>query len=98
MKAPQLVRTTRCGSERAAIDVTGLNNLAALLHATNRLANSKESQPERKVAMCRKRRAVSARPEEQLRLLNAMAVCAIEGFWLPLTVEIAGLTEAAWRD
>jgi hypothetical protein len=27
-----------------------------------------------------------------------MAVCALEGFWLPLTVEIAGLTEAEWRD
>jgi hypothetical protein len=40
------------------------------------------------------RRAVTARPEKQRRLLNAMAVCALEGFWLPLTVEIAGLTEA----
>jgi hypothetical protein len=27
-----------------------------------------------------------------------MAVCAIEGFWLPLTVETAGLTEAEGRD
>jgi len=44
------------------------------------------------------RRAITARPEEQRRLLNAMAVCAIEGFWLPLTVEIAGLTEAEGRD
>jgi hypothetical protein len=25
-------------------------------------------------------------------------VCALEGFWLPLTAEIAGLTEAAGRD
>jgi len=31
-------------------------------------------------------------------LLNATAVCAIEGFWLPLTVEIASLTEAQGRD
>ena len=44
------------------------------------------------------RRAITARPEEQRRLLNAMAVCAPEGFWLPLTVEIAGLTEAEGRD
>ena len=27
-----------------------------------------------------------------------MGVCALEGFWLPLTVEIAGLTEAEGRD
>ena len=38
------------------------------------------------------RLAINARPEQQWRLLNAMAVCAHEGFWLPLTVEIAGLT------
>jgi len=44
------------------------------------------------------RRAITARPEEQRRLLNAMAVCALEGFWLPLTMEIAGLTEAEGRD
>jgi hypothetical protein len=44
------------------------------------------------------RRAVTGRPEEQRRLLNAMAVCALEGFWFPLTVEIAGLTEAEGRD
>jgi hypothetical protein len=44
------------------------------------------------------RRAVTARPEEQRRLLNAMAVCALEGFWFPLTVEIAGLAEAEGRD
>jgi hypothetical protein len=30
------------------------------------------------------RRAITARPEQQRRLLNAMAVCALEGFWLPL--------------
>jgi hypothetical protein len=44
------------------------------------------------------RRAITARPDEQRRLLNAMAVCALEGFWLPLTVEIAGLTETEGRD
>ena len=44
------------------------------------------------------RRAIAARPERERRLLNAMAVCALEGFWLPLTVEIAGLTEAEGRD
>jgi len=44
------------------------------------------------------RRAITARPEQQRRLLNAMAVCALEGFFFPLTVEIAGLTEAEGRD
>jgi hypothetical protein len=44
------------------------------------------------------RRAIAARPERQRLLLNAMAVCALEGCWLPLTVEIAGLTEAEGRD
>jgi tetratricopeptide (TPR) repeat protein len=44
------------------------------------------------------RRAITARPEQEQRLLNAIAVCALEGFWLPLTVEIAGLTEADGRD
>jgi hypothetical protein len=44
------------------------------------------------------RRAIAARSEQQRRLLNAMAVCAIDGFWLPLTVDIAGLTEAEGRD
>jgi hypothetical protein len=44
------------------------------------------------------RRAIAARPEAERRLLNAMAVCALDGFWLPLTVEIAGLTEAEGRD
>ena len=27
-----------------------------------------------------------------------MAICALEGFWLPLAVEIAGLTETEGRD
>jgi hypothetical protein len=44
------------------------------------------------------RRAITARPEEQRRLLNAMAVCALDGFWFPLAVEIAGLTETEGRD
>jgi hypothetical protein len=44
------------------------------------------------------RRAITAQPEEQRRLLDAMAVCALEGFWFPLTVAIAGLTEAKGRD
>ena len=44
------------------------------------------------------RLAITARPEEQRRLLNAMAVCALEGFWLPLTVEIAGLTKEQGGD
>ena len=44
------------------------------------------------------RRAITARPEQQRRLLSAMAICELNGFWLPLTVEIAGLTEAEGRD
>jgi hypothetical protein len=44
------------------------------------------------------RRAISARPEQQRRLLNAMAVCALEGCWLPLTAAIAGLTEMEGDD
>jgi len=44
------------------------------------------------------RRAITARPEQQRRLLNAMAVCTLEGFWLPPTVEIAGLTQAEGRE
>jgi hypothetical protein len=43
------------------------------------------------------RGATIGRPEEQRRLLNAMAACALEGFWFPLTVEIAGLTESEGR-
>jgi hypothetical protein len=31
-------------------------------------------------------------------LLNAMAVCVPDGVWLPLTVQIAGLTEAEGCD
>jgi len=43
------------------------------------------------------RSAVAARPEQEQRLLNAMAVCAPDEFWLPLTVQIAGLTVAEGR-
>jgi hypothetical protein len=43
------------------------------------------------------RRAIAARPEQR-RLLDAMAVCAPEGFRLPLTVEITGLTIEEGRD
>ena len=43
-------------------------------------------------------RAITARPERERRLLNAMAICSPVGFWLPLTVEIAGLTESEGRD
>ena len=42
--------------------------------------------------------AITVRPEQQRRLLNAMAVCAPEGFWLSLAIEIADLTEAEGRD
>ena len=43
-------------------------------------------------------RAINAQPEKQRRLLNAMGVCALEGFWLSLAVEIAGLTIEEGRD
>jgi hypothetical protein len=29
---------------------------------------------------------------------EGIKICAFEGFWLPLTVEIAGLAEAEGRD
>jgi hypothetical protein len=44
------------------------------------------------------RQAIAARPEAQRLLLNAVGVCAPDGFWLPLTVEIAGLTIEEGRD
>jgi tetratricopeptide (TPR) repeat protein len=43
-------------------------------------------------------RAISARPERERQLLYAMAICSPEGFWLPLTVQIAGLSEAEGRE
>src|SRR5258707_560843 len=55
-------------------------------------------RPVAEIAADMLRRAITARPEQQRRLLDAMAVCAIEGFWLPLTVEITGLTEVEGRD
>jgi hypothetical protein len=42
-------------------------------------------------------RGIAARDERERRLLGAMEVCAPEGFWFPLTVEIAGLMEADGR-
>jgi tetratricopeptide (TPR) repeat protein len=44
------------------------------------------------------RRAIAAQPDQQRQLLNAMAVCVPEGFWLPLTVEIACLTKEQGGD
>jgi len=44
------------------------------------------------------RRAIAARPEAQRRLLYAMAVCTLKGFFFPLTVQVAGLTETEGRD
>ena len=44
------------------------------------------------------RQAIIARPERERRLLHAMAICSPEGFWFPLTVQIAGLNEAHGRD
>jgi TIR domain/NB-ARC domain len=39
------------------------------------------------------RRAIDSQCESEQRLLAACAVCVQEGFWLPLAVEIAGLSE-----
>jgi tetratricopeptide (TPR) repeat protein len=44
------------------------------------------------------RRAITARPEWERRLLYAMAICSPEGFWFPLTLQIAGLSESDGRD
>jgi len=46
-------------------------------------------------------RAISAQSEPARRLLNAAATCAQDGFWIPLAIEIGGLTAdqgAAARD
>ena len=40
------------------------------------------------------RRAIEAQPETERRLLQACAVCAADGFWLPLAGQIAGLDQA----
>jgi tetratricopeptide (TPR) repeat protein len=39
-------------------------------------------------------RAIEAQGPLEQRLLEASAVCAAEGFWLPLAIKIAGLSEA----
>ena len=39
------------------------------------------------------RAAIESRPESEQKLLAAAAVCAQEGFWLPLAAAIAGLSE-----
>jgi hypothetical protein len=43
-------------------------------------------------------RAIAAQREQERKLLFAAAVCAPESFWLPLAVEISGLTEALGRE
>ncbi len=43
-------------------------------------------------------RAIAARREQERKLLYAAAVCAPESFWLPLAVEIAGLSDAQGRE
>src|SRR5208337_2810081 len=43
-------------------------------------------------------RAIIAQPERERQLLNAMAICSPEGFWLPLAVKVAGLSEAEGCD
>jgi tetratricopeptide (TPR) repeat protein len=40
------------------------------------------------------RRAIEAQGESERRLLTAAAVCVQEGFWLPLAVKVAGLSES----
>jgi tetratricopeptide (TPR) repeat protein len=44
------------------------------------------------------KRAIIARPERERRLLEAMAICVPQGFWLPLAVQIAGLSETEGRE
>jgi hypothetical protein len=41
------------------------------------------------------RRAITSRPQRERRLLYAMAICAPEGFWFPLTVRIGGRLKEA---
>lgn len=43
-------------------------------------------------------RATQAQPERERGLLQAMAVCAPEGFWLPLAAQIAGLEDREMRE
>jgi tetratricopeptide (TPR) repeat protein len=44
------------------------------------------------------KRAIIGRPERERRLLEAMAICVPEGFWLPLPMQMAGLSEAEGRE
>jgi len=43
-------------------------------------------------------RAIAAQREQEQKVLFAAAVCAPQSFWLPLAVEIAGLTEAQGKE
>ena len=43
-------------------------------------------------------RAIQAQREQEQKLLFAGAVCVLESFWLPLAVEIAGLSAAQGRE
>jgi tetratricopeptide (TPR) repeat protein len=43
-------------------------------------------------------KAIQAQPKRELRLLQAMAVCAPEGFWKPLAARIAGLDDHEMSD
>jgi tetratricopeptide (TPR) repeat protein len=42
-------------------------------------------------------KAIDAQPDRERRLLQAAAVCAPDGFWLPLAGQIAGLADADLR-
>jgi tetratricopeptide (TPR) repeat protein len=42
--------------------------------------------------------AIASQGEQERRLLEAMAICAAEGFWLPLAALIAGLDVTATRQ
>ncbi len=43
-------------------------------------------------------KAIQTQPERERGLLQAMAVCVPEGFWLPLAAQIAGLDDHGLRD
>ncbi len=44
------------------------------------------------------RTAIESRSEAEQKLLSAGAICVQEGFWLPLAVEVAGLSEDEAED
>ena len=44
------------------------------------------------------KKAIQAQPERERGLLQAMAVCVPEGFWLPLAAQIAGLDDREMRE